>query len=338
MRSTVLSRTQLSRTQLSRTQLSWILLASAALSGCQVPKALTAPNEEQQREIERKRELPTEARCLVLEYDFEAKERPRPRSEAYDRVEFVYTSSDRLGAELAAANPSYVFVVAHGWMNNSVSSQEFAGRWVNGLRARLQPGERVAFVSLHWDSERVVFHESAATAVRLGKRRVAPVLEQILQAVPQTRLVLIGHSLGGRLMLSALQHSSARLVHAAVLVEGAADATWLHGEMAQACARAGRIANVYSIHDAVLENAYANAMQAAAIGRVGAERAPGQLFPRIELLAQFDPGALHAALGQDTARTGGGASVVNVDASAVVTGHTDIDHPQLYDLTWGVTR
>ena len=315
-----------------------LLISLACFSGCQVPRALTAPSEAEQEEIERKRELPTEAACFVLEYDHGASERPRPRQEPFDRVEFAYTSSQALKDQLAALNPTHVFVVSHGWMNNSVSSVDFASKWIHGIRARAQPSERLAFVSIHWDSERVVFHESAVTAVTLGRRRISHVLESIRQGAPQSKLTVIGHSLGARLMISALNSSAGRFVQGALLVEGAADANWLREGYVKACARVGQVANVYSSHDAVLENAYANAMRSPALGRIGAERAAGDLFARYELGGSFDAAAFAAALASPEAAAEGGARVVNVDASSVVSGHTDIDHDQLYDLAWAVGR
>lgn len=322
-----------------RTRLLLPLVACVAFaSGCQIPKALTAPSEEEQVEIERKREIPTEVRCYALEYDHEAKERPRPRKEPYDAVEFNYTSSGELRQTIGAQAPTHVFVAVHGWMNNAISSQQFASRWVNGIRARAQSGEKLAFVSLHWDSERLVFHESAMTATKLGKRRIAPLLQALRQASPNARITVIGHSLGARAMISALHNSPQRYADGALLVQGAANADWLHGDMSKAGERVSRIANVYSTHDGVLENAYANAMQAKALGRIGAERAPGVAFVRFELNATFAQSEFQAALSGEASVAAGGSRVVNVDASSVVSGHTDIDHDALYDLAWAITR
>jgi esterase/lipase superfamily enzyme len=312
--------------------------ALALATGCQVPKILTTPSESEQREIDRKRELPTDVRCYVLEYDKDARERPRPRREAFDSVEFTFTSSDELRQTLGALAPTHVFVAVHGWMNNTVSGQQFSSRWVNGIRARAEPGENLAFVAIHWDSERVLFHESAMTATQLGKRRIAPVLKAIRAAAPQTKLTVIGHSLGARVMISALNYSVGRNADAALLVEGAADVDWFHDDMAAAGERVQRVANVFSIHDGVLENAYANAMGAKALGRVGAERAPGELFGVFTLQTSFAKAAFAAALKASQSQGAGGSRVVNVDASGVITGHTDIDHAALYDLAWAVAR
>src|SRR5690606_27734954 len=104
---------------------------------------------------------------------------------------------------------------------------------------RARAGERVAYVSIHWDSERVLFHESAVAAVALGRSRIAQVLESIRQGVPHTKLTVIGHSLGARLMISALDASAGRFVEGALLVEGAADADWLHDGYVKTCARVG---------------------------------------------------------------------------------------------------
>ena len=176
------------------------------------------------------------------------------------------------------------------------------------------------------------------TATKLGERRIAPLLEALRQAAPGARITVIGHSLGARAMISALHNSSERHADSALLVEGAADADWFHDDMRSAGERVSRVANVYSIHDGVLENAYANAMQAQALGRIGAERAPGVPFARFELSASFAGDEFQAALSAEDSVAAGGSRVVNVDASAVVTGHTDIDHDALYDLAWAITR
>lgn len=322
-----------------RTCLILPLLASVVFAGgCKVTESLTAPSEEEQVEIDRKREIPTEVRCHVLEYNHEAKEKPRPRVEAFDGVEFAYTDSAQLQQLINSQAPTHVFVSVHGWMNDAVSAQQFSSRWVNGIRAKAQPSEKLAFVSIHWDSQRLVFHESAMTATKLGKRRIAHLLQALRRAASDAKITVIGHSLGARAMISALHHSAERYADAALLVEGAADVDWFHDDMQAAGARVSRVANVYSIHDGVLENAYANAMQAKALGRMGAERAPGVPFVRFELQASFAGGSFQTALSAEGSLGKGGSRVINVDASQLVTSHTDIDHEALYDLAWAIAR
>ena len=118
----------------------WLALAlslAGAMTGCKVPASLTKPSEEEQREIDRKRELPTEVACLVVEYDYLHQEVQNPRKEPFDRVAFDYVSSEALPAAVAKSAPTHVFVIAHGWMNNAISAQGFTSAlmgflWLGG--------------------------------------------------------------------------------------------------------------------------------------------------------------------------------------------------------------
>ena len=67
------------------------------------------------------------------------------------------------------------------------------------------PEEDVAFVFISWNSQRLVFMESALCAETIGHREVAPMLKGLKAKLPGTSLTLVGHSLGGRMMLATLQ-------------------------------------------------------------------------------------------------------------------------------------
>jgi pimeloyl-ACP methyl ester carboxylesterase len=313
------------------------LLAGFLFSGCAIPGSLTEPNEEKREEIAHKRSLDVEADCIAVEYDHRAKEATRVRDENFDRVRFRYTLSQDVARMLAPSKPTHVFVLAHGWMNNALSAQEFTSTWIHGLRESTPSGEgvRAAFVGVHWDSERLLFHESAATALELGQRRVAQLLGSLRGALPDTRLIVVGHSLGGRLMIAAAHYSQQRFTDLALLLEAAADHDWLHGKMSRTDRGAALVVNVHSLNDKVLGVAYKNAMRSAALGRIGAEVSPGKRFTTIPLREEPDADAFLAALAKPTSsRSEGKGKVLNVDGTALIPGHTDIFHTAVFDLAW----
>ena len=319
----------------------WLALALAlagATTGCKVPASLTKPSEEEQREIDRKRELPTEVGCLVVEYDYLHQEVGRTRKEPFDRVAFDYLAAKSLAATVARGAPTHVFVIAHGWMNNAISAQGFTSAWIHGLRAAAPAGAKPVFVGVHWDSERMVFHESAFTAQRIGRKKIGPLLGELrAQLPPRTKLVVVGHSLGGRLMLAALDAAPAESVDLALLIESAADVDWLYrteGGTPKADDAAKLTLNVHSRNDSVLELAYKNAMRSPALGRLGAELAAGQRFSTLELSGAVQLAALDVALQAAASRADGRGHFVNVDATLLIPGHTDIFHEPVFELVW----
>ncbi|MGE0713073.1 MAG: hypothetical protein AB7N76_35150 [Planctomycetota bacterium] len=312
-----------------------LLLAALLLAGCKAPDALTRRSAEDERAIARARSLAPEVDCLALEFDHTAREVTRARDESYDRVRFRYTPAAELPARLRSLAPTHLFLIVHGWMNDGTGAQQFTSRWVNGLRQRLPAGANAAYVGIAWDSQRLVFHESALAASVLGKRQVAPLVASLRQALPSARITLVGHSLGGRMMLAAADEAPARSADLALLLEAAQDQGYLYASAANAGAGARLIVNVHSLRDEVLELAYETAMRAAALGRLGAERAPGARFPTIPLGETAPPrDAVAAALQKPEARTSSGTRVLNIDATGLIPGHTAIFHPPVFDLAW----
>jgi pimeloyl-ACP methyl ester carboxylesterase len=293
------------------------------------------------------------ADCQVLELDALSEELSDARERTFDRVRFRYAATPAIVDAVAAARPEWVFVLAHGWMNDAQGGRDFSSKLVRGILDRAAKDgvapAKVAFVAVHWDSQRLVFHESAVNAEVIGARRVAPLLGLLADRVKGAKVVLVGHSLGGRLVLSALGAEGERLVsraRAAVLLEAAADEdallpahTTLVGGFQGAPGRTLLIANVHSRNDDVLELAYKNAMQSPALGREGALRAAGERYAGFALPAQgLDPAALDAALKDPRASWPDAPDhrLVNVDATAVVSGHTEVMVAPIFDLIWRI--
>lgn len=292
------------------------------------------------------------ASCQVLEFNPLSEEVVEARERVESEVRFVYQGSAKAVDALAAARPEVVFLLAHGWMNDVVSSREFTSALVKGLSKRAaQDGvapEKVAFVAIHWDSKRAIFHESALVAELIGKKRVAPLLATLQQKVPQAKVCLVGHSLGGRLVLATLNGAGAgttTLAHGAVLLEAAADEECLLAEKSHdsfgcfplAPTRVGLLVNVYSANDDVLHLTYTNAMRSPAIGRMGAARAFQERFATAKMKGTGLEGPMFVGVCGDALSLYPGSKdrrVVNVDASACVTGHSNVMIDPIYDLVW----
>lgn len=333
------------------------VLLTALLGGCAMvgipaerPKDEPAPGTAEAGPAE-----PAVADCHVIELDALSAEVTDERERVANAIRFVYGPSSRTVDALAAAKPDHVFVVAHGWMNDYQGSRDFSSKLIKGVLERAKQdgvdAGRLAFVAVHWDSQRLVFQESALNAEVIGARRVAPFLARVAEVSPTTRVVLVGHSLGGRLMLSTLNAegpSTPVRAHGAVLLEAAADKDALVAERAQdafggfggAPGRTNLLLNVHSRQDSVLELAYANAMQSMALGREGADRSTrGEQFATLELTAEpLNPTLLEGKLREPRATwpTKPDRLVLNVDATAVVTGHSEVFIAQVYDLIWRV--
>jgi hypothetical protein len=293
------------------------------------------------------------AECQVIEVDAMSEEVKEARERTFAKVKFRYGGSDVAVDALVAQAPQFIFVMAHGWQNDVQSSREFSSDIINGLLARAQRDgvdpKRLGFIAIHWDSKRPLFHESAVCAEVIGKKRVAPLLATLATRLPAARVVLVGHSLGGRLMLSALGADgppTTLRAHAAVLLEAAADhdallperSTSLIGGFPLAPGRARIIVNVHSRQDDVLELAYKNAMRAIAIGREGAERMAGERFATYKLTPSLDFAAFEVAAHEPNAQWPGATdrTFVNVDATAVVAGHSEVMVDPVFDLIWRV--
>lgn len=295
------------------------------------------------------------ADCRVIELDALSAEVTDERERVAESIRFVYGPSAKIVEHLGAAKPDYLFIVAHGWMNDYQGSRDFSSKLIKGVLERAAKdgvdGARLAFVAVHWDSKRLVFQESALNAEVIGARRVAPFLSRVAEVSPTTRVVLVGHSLGGRLMLSTLNAegpATGLRAHGAVLLEAAADKDSLladraadaFGGFGAAPGRTNLIFNVHSRQDSVLELAYANAMRSMALGREGADRSlGGESYATIKLTADpVDPMRLEGALKEPLAKWPGKSDrlVVNVDATAVVVGHSEVFIAHVYDLIWRV--
>ncbi len=333
---------------------SLLIALTLAASGCRAPSYLVRLAPVSQEELNRALAEPLVTTCFTAEFGADSAEVTKRRERRYRGVGFRYLPAAEIPAAIAERGPApaHIALIAHGWLNDDLGARQFTSAVARGLfdaarRDELAP-EALAFVGLHWDSARMLFHESAATAEVIGRERVAPLVEALRRAFPAATITLVGHSLGARLVLATLHRADPAQADAAVLLEAAVDVDALHrtagflgfGFFPGAPRAARLIANVHSMQDDVLERAYRPAMGTAAMGREGAERAPGLRYPSVYLgKITVDPAALHVALADPDARAPGApARVVNVDASSLIPGHVAVDHPAVHELTWRIAR
>ena len=321
----------------------WVLLSLLfPLSGCKLLEQ--KPQEEDPTE-------PVVADAFAVEFDSDGVEQPAARVRARNGVAFHYVASDELATALKAKNPQRVLVIAHGWMNDTKSARDFTSQFVRAALTRAErdqvPASSLAFVGVHWDSEQVNFFGSANTAEVIGRERLAPVLEAIGDAVPTARVLLVGHSLGARMVLSSLQGAGDDFAAGgAVLLEGAVDQTAIlpdleegFGAFPAAPGRTPLLINVHSNNDTVLQETYARAMRSPALGLLGAVREGTQAYPAFALTGPVDMAILRSWLSvADSGVPGATRSrAINLDATAVVSGHSDIFGDEVQDVIWAAS-
>lgn len=322
----------------STSRLSLLALVLATASGCAVPQRLRERSEEDKAEVARLEAEPVVAQAFAVEYAHDAAETTSARRQAYRGVEFVYTPSGDLPAAVAAGGPQRVFVLCHGWLNDDVGARDFGGQLIRGVIdravAEAAAPASLAFVSVQWDSQRVVFHESAIAAETIGRERVAPLLDALHAALPAARITLVGHSLGGRMVLGALDRVGEGAVQAAVLLEAAAAADGLLAEgnvgaFPGARGKVHALLNVCSRQDSVLELAYGTAMQSSAAGLVGLLRSASEPYAVVHHADAQTP-----VSAQETASVLSGGGILNVDLTGAVTGHSEVYVTPVFDLIW----
>jgi hypothetical protein len=171
--------------------------------------ALSKRSPEEEARIEALRKQPVKTHCYVSEFSATAEENTGPRKETMGGVAFRFNPPEEVVPALRQEAPRHIFVLAHGWLNDTTASLEFASKLVRGILARAEeagakPGD-LGFVFMSWNSNRTVFMESALCAETIGHRELAPLLRSLRVQVPKASLTLVGHSLGARMMLASLQ-------------------------------------------------------------------------------------------------------------------------------------
>ncbi len=282
------------------------------------------------------------ADCQVVEYDNLSREWTDARVREELGIRFDYTHSKNLASKFE--DSTHLVVFCHGWQNSTVSTREFCSKLIKGIQAMAgEDREGLAFLAVSWNSERLIFHESALAAEVIGETRLAPLVAALRSAHPTLKVTLIGHSLGVRMVLATLQESHGKAAESAVLLEGAVNRDALvpgreagFGAFPDAPKHADRIANMHSSQDDVLRLTYTTAMDSPALGREGADRdRNGNKYASVVLNGtSVDVDALNGAYRNPNSQVIGAGRIVNIDASAVVSGHSNFFELPVYDLIW----
>lgn len=324
------------------TLISLLLLATLSSTGCKMINPI--PEREPDPETSSVEEVVAD--CQVVEYDNLSREWTDTRTREELGVRFHYTRSSDLAGKLADA--THLVVFCHGWQNSTVSTREFCSKLIKGIQAAAgEAGAGLAYLAVSWNSERLIFHESALAAEVIGETRIAPLLAALRSAHPTLKITLVGHSLGARMVLSTLQESPGKAAESAVLLEGAVNRKALvpgreagFGSFPDVSKHVDRIANLHSSQDDVLRLTYDTAMSSPALGREGADRDQnGGQYPSVVLKGTgVNTDALNAAYGNAMSLGVGAGRIVNIDASAVVSGHSNFFELPVYDLIWRMIK
>ena len=110
--------------------------------------------------------------CWVSEFAADTGDITSIRTERLRGVSFTYNYPEEIRWEIKKQKPKHIFVMGHGWQNNILGSLEFSSRLVRGILARAEhdglTADQLAFVLISWESVRINFMESAATAETIG--------------------------------------------------------------------------------------------------------------------------------------------------------------------------
>ena len=177
---------------------------------------------------------------------------------------------------VGGAAPDELLLHAHGWRNDyegGICSTSQAGA-TYGLEGYAHPA-----VGYQWDADRG-WYNATEIAERNGAKLAAFVNSYKAQH-PGTTIRLSSHSLGARVVLSAVEHLDAwgvyDAVESVVLLAGAADAdaVAMEGQYGPSIERAaGHVENFWMNGDDVLDYAYSIGEWGTAVGAAGCDGTP----------------------------------------------------------------
>lgn len=242
--------------------------------------------------------------------------------------------------QLASLDAPNAVLLAHGWLNDRRRADEMFDYFraqlapipVHGIYWPSKPGAAQGAVKAGW--ENASYYRMKARAGDVGAFGLAPWLKRLHEAKPALRLHLAGHSFGARLVTAAVSALAPGVVQSLTLIQAAFSQFAFEPEggfrnVVDPRRVAGPILVTHSSHDQAVGYAYPIASRVArqnastlgdksdpygGLGRNGAANAP--IVPL-------------ADLAQIRARIT--APVLNLESSAIVRSHTDINHPAIAD-------
>lgn len=171
-------------------------------------------------------------------------------------------------------SPAEVVISAHGWQNDA---DEAPGHFADVSEALSANGYDQPVVGFSYDADTSVdkWYQATQIAERNGAK-LAAFTVHYADRNPQTAIRYVSHSLGARVVLSAVetlnQWGYTDLVDSLVLLGGAADATSVGiggGYGSDIRDAVGRADNFYKTDDQILQWLYGSAQGMKAVGEVG---------------------------------------------------------------------
>lgn len=168
--------------------------------------------------------------------------------------------------------PDEVVVFAHGWLNNSPAAEGTFETAAATFRAEEYDAPMIGF---SYDADTLITRWWQATEIaELNGPKLAAFVEDLAAAAPETDIRLVGHSLGGRVVLSALKAGGGDAITSVSLLGAAVDAedVAVDGEYGDAIgSSATTVDNFWYDDDQILHWAYSIAEFDAAVGEEGCD-------------------------------------------------------------------
>lgn len=192
------------------------------------------------------------------------------RNDSYGPAE--YQTEGTVAGLQSDDEPDEVVVFVHGWLDKSPADD---GTFETFEQALTAEGYDAPVVGYSWDADTWLTRWWQATEIaELNGPKLAAFLEDLTAESPETSVRLVGHSLGGRLVLSALQAYEGTAVDSVSLLGAAvnADDIAVGGEYGETIADGtAAVDNFWYEDDAILEYAYSLAEWDSAVGQVGSD-------------------------------------------------------------------
>jgi pimeloyl-ACP methyl ester carboxylesterase len=238
--------------------------------------------------------------------------------------------------QLASLDAPDLVLLAHGWLNDRRRATEM----FDYFRAQLAP---IPVHGIYWPSkpgasqgviaagaENASYYRMKARAGDVGALGLAPCLELLHERKPALRLHLAGHSFGARLVTAAVSALPPGIVHSLTLIQAAFsqfafEPAGAFHNVVEPRRLAGPILITHSHRDQAVGFAYPIASR---LARQNASTLGGKSDPYGGLGRNGAPHAHTVPLDDlDHIRAHLAAPLLNLESSAIIRSHTDINHP-----------
>ncbi len=240
--------------------------------------------------------------------------------------------------QLAVLDAPDAVLLAHGWLNDRRRADEMIGYFraqlapipVHGIYWPSKPGAAQGIIAA--GAENASYYRMKARAGDVGAFGLAPWLKLLHERRPDLRLHLAGHSFGARLVTAAVSALPPGVVHSLTLIQAAFSQFAFEPEGAfrnvvDPRRVAGPILITHSNRDQAVGFAYPIASR---LARQNASTLGGKSDPYGGLGRNGAANAQTVSLADlDQIRAHLASPLLNLECSAIIRSHTDINHPDV---------